>query len=100
MKIEASATVAISNEAMTLRKKGIEVFDFSAGDLILQNHPVIIDAIKNIRPFSPYSPVPGLPELREEAARLYNAKPSEVIITPGGKVCPLCNLISPFKSRR
>lgn len=85
MKIETSATVAISNEAMTLRKKGIEVFDFSAGDLVLQNHPVIIDAIKNIKPFSPYSPVPGLPELREEAARLYNAKPSEVIITPGGK---------------
>lgn len=70
---------------MVLRKKGIEVFDFSAGDLILQNHPLIIEAIKNIKPFSPYSPVPGLPELREEAARLYHANPSEIIITPGGK---------------
>ncbi|MFN4175066.1 MAG: pyridoxal phosphate-dependent aminotransferase, partial [Parachlamydiaceae bacterium] len=85
MKIETSATVAISNEAMALRKKGIEVYDFSAGDLILQNHPLIIEAIKNLKPFSPYSPVPGLPELREEAALRYNAKPSEIIITPGGK---------------
>lgn len=85
MKVETSATVAISNEAMSLRKKGIQVYDFSAGDLVLQNHPVIIEAIKNIKPFSPYAPVPGLPELREEAARIYNAKPSEVIITPGGK---------------
>ena len=85
MKIEASATVAISNEAMSLRNQGITVYDFSAGDLIIENHPLIIEAIKNIKPFSPYSPVPGIPELREAAAHHYHAKPSEVIVTPGGK---------------
>ncbi len=83
----------ISAEADRMKKSGIHVFNFSAGDPILNNHPTILEAAKQAlkEAISPYAPVAGLIELRSLASewmnRRYQTKyaVSETIVTCGGK---------------
>lgn len=60
--LESSATGSIHAKILELKNAGEKVFDFSAGDIDLLNHPVIaesvVEAVKEGK--SPYSPVAGI----------------------------------------
>ena len=91
--LKPSATGIISSKASEMRKNGIHVHNFAAGDPILANHPVILKAaaLAVSEGVSPYAPIAGLIELRQAAAdwmnRRYDSKfdVSQTIVTCGGK---------------
>jgi aspartate/methionine/tyrosine aminotransferase len=85
MKTELSPTIAISNQAHALRREGKVVYDFSAGDPTIANHPLVIESFKSISPHSPYPPTYGITELRKEAADWVGTEAENVLVTPGGK---------------
>jgi len=88
-----SATVSINGMAMKKRAIGERIFNFAAGDPVLDNHPKIIQkAIEHAeRRKCPYPPVEGIPELRSLAAQWVNAscqtnyQKENVLVTCGGK---------------
>jgi Aspartate/tyrosine/aromatic aminotransferase len=83
----------ISAQADRMRKGGLHIFNFAAGDPILKNHPAILEAADKVlkEGVSPYAPVAGLLELRTLAAdwmnRRYQSSYSvnETMVTCGGK---------------
>lgn len=89
--MKPSATGLIAARANQLREQGIEVHDFGAGDPVLPNHPILIQAAQEALGSSPYAPTAGLTELREEVAawmnRRYDSafKTENVAVTVGGK---------------
>ncbi|EKE08661.1 MAG: hypothetical protein ACD_17C00063G0004 [uncultured bacterium] len=91
--LKPSATGVINAQADRMRKSGIHVFNFAAGDPILPNHPAILEAANRAiqEGISPYAPIAGLTELRTLAAdwmnRRYQAQYdiSQTIVTCGGK---------------
>jgi aspartate aminotransferase len=92
-RIEISATMAINNEATTLRAKGVDLVDFGAGEphFTTPEHikQAAIEAIQ--QNFTKYTPVAGIKPLREAiAARHHSDFGSsytfdETIATTGGK---------------
>lgn len=91
--LSASATVTINALAMKKRRDGEKIYNFSAGDPVLKNHPKIIGmAIKHAEHgVNPYPPVEGIPELRRLAAEWMNVtcqthySKENVLVTCGGK---------------
>src|SRR5579872_829467 len=91
--LKPSATGIISSAAIQMRKEGIHVYNFAAGDPVLPNHPAILEAAKAAidEKMSPYAPIAGLIELRKAAAdwmnRRYqcNYSNEETVVTAGGK---------------
>ncbi len=92
-RIEISATMAINNDATTLRSQGVDLVDFGAGEphFATPEHIKLaaIDAIhKN---FTKYTAVAGIKELREAIAARHkqdfasNYSWDETIVTTGGK---------------
>jgi aspartate/methionine/tyrosine aminotransferase len=92
--VAASATLAITNQANTLRAAGKPVIGFGAGEPDFPTPAYIVDAARvavddpaNHR----YTPAAGLPPLRSAVAAAmerssgYRVDPSEVVITNGGK---------------
>ena len=83
----------MASKADLLRKQGAHVFNFSTGDPILVNHPIVLSAAKTALEdgLSPYAPVAGLLELRQLAAAWMNHRygtaldSSQTIVTCGGK---------------
>jgi aspartate aminotransferase len=92
-RIEISATMAINNEATTLRSQGVDLVDFGAGEPHFATPEHIkqagIDAIQNN--FTKYTAVAGIKELREAVTARHrqdfasNYSFDECIITTGGK---------------
>ena len=92
-RIEISATMAINNEAATMRAQGADVVDFGAGEphFTTPEHikQAAIEAIQNN--FTKYTPVAGIKELREAIAERHkqdfgsNYSFDETIATTGGK---------------
>lgn len=88
-----SVTGAINTAAEQMRKKGIHVFNFAAGDPVVANHPSILQAAKKAmqEEMSPYAPIAGLSELRRLAADWMNRRYqsqyeiNETMVTCGGK---------------
>ncbi len=91
--LKPSATGIISLKANQLREKGVHVFNFAAGDPILANHPVVLEAARAAiqTGMSPYAPIAGLTQLRELAADWMNGRyragytPDQTVVTCGGK---------------
>jgi len=89
--LKPSATGAISAKAMKMRDQGIHVYNFAAGDPVLANHPVIIEAAQAALGMSPYAPIAGLTELRKSAADWMNRRYGsqyeidQTVVTCGGK---------------
>lgn len=91
--MKPSATGAISAKAQEMRAKGIRVYNFAAGDPVLPNHPLLLQAAQKVlqEGHSPYAPIAGLTELRTAAAdwmnRRYGSslKVDETVVTVGGK---------------
>ena len=92
-RIEISATMAINNEATTLRSQGVDLVDFGAGEPHFATPEHIkqagIEAILNN--FTKYTAVAGIKELREAVAARHKADFDsnytfdETIVTTGGK---------------
>lgn len=91
--IKPSATLAVSARAASLRAEGKQVLNFSAGEPDFAPPPTVtravIDQLDGAR--VPYSPVPGLPALRDAAAAELSAyhgrdfARSEILISCGAK---------------
>jgi aspartate aminotransferase len=92
-RIEISATMAINNEATTLRSQGVDLVDFGAGEPHFPTPEHIkqagIEAIQNN--FTKYTAVAGIKELREAVVGRHkqdfgsNYTFDESIVTTGGK---------------
>jgi aspartate/methionine/tyrosine aminotransferase len=92
--IAASATLAVDAKARALRAAGRPVIGFGAGEPDFPTPDYIVQAAQRacVDPrFHKYSPVAGLPELREAVAAKtardsgFTATASQVLITNGGK---------------
>ncbi len=91
--LKPSATLAINAKAKALKAKGIDIVNLSAGepDFDTPEHikEAAVEAIKD--GFTRYTPVPGIPELREAiCARIkqdyrLDYTPEEVVVTCGAK---------------
>ena len=96
--VSESATLKLNAAVQAMKAAGIDVVNLTAGEPDF-NVPeaakaAVIDALKNNR--SKYTPVPGIPELRQAVADKTNLQqpsvarkrpwsPAEVVVTNGGK---------------
>ena len=92
--IAESATMAVTAKAKALRAQGVNVIGFGAGEPDFPTPDHIVEAaVKACRDpkMHKYGPAAGMPELREAVAAKtlrdsgYDAAPSQVLITNGGK---------------
>ena len=92
-RIEISATMAINNDATTLRAQGVDLVDFGAGEphFATPEH-IKLAAIEAIQKnFTKYTAVAGIKELREAIAARHEQdfgssySWDETIVTTGGK---------------
>jgi len=91
--IKPSPTIAISSLAGEMKRKGINVINFSAGQPDFHTPENIkeagIQAIRNNH--TKYTPAPGIPEIREAICRKFKRDndleytPDQVIVSAGGK---------------
>ena len=91
--ISPSATLKVAAEAERLRRAGVDVVDFSAGepDFPTPEHVKVAGKAAIDANFTRYTVVAGIPELREAICARYKhdygieVVPGEVIVTAGGK---------------
>jgi len=92
--IAESATLAVDSKAKALKAAGRPVIGFGAGEPDFSTPQYIVDAAVQaaaLPRYHRYTPVPGLPELREAVAAKtlrdsgYAVDASQVLITNGGK---------------
>lgn len=91
--LSESATIAISTLASELKAKGRDILSFSAGEPDFDTPQVIKDeAIRALNSgFTKYTPVPGIPELREAIAKKLKKEnglsytPKQVLVSNGAK---------------
>ena len=91
--VSASATLKVAAEAERLRRAGINVVDFSAGepDFPTPEHVKAAGKAAIDANFTRYTVVAGIPELREAICARYTrdygieVTPAEVLVTAGGK---------------
>src|ERR1700709_2855793 len=92
--IAPSATLAVDAKAKALKAAGESVIGFGAGEPDFATPAHIVDAAIaacSVPANHHYSPIPGLPELREAIAQKtlrdsgVEVKASQVIVTNGGK---------------
>ena len=91
--VSASATLKVAAEAERLRRAGVDVVDFSAGEPDFPTPEHVKEAGKAAidANFTRYTAAAGIPELREAIcaryARDYGVEvvPAEVLLTAGGK---------------
>jgi aspartate aminotransferase len=91
--VAPSATLKMAAEAERLRREGVKVVDFSAGEPDFPTPEHVKAAGKKAIDdnFTRYTPASGIPELREAICRRYQndygvtITPAEVLMTVGGK---------------
>ncbi len=91
--VSASATLKVAAEAERLRRAGVSVVDFSAGepDFPTPEHVKAAGKAAIDENFTRYTVAAGIPELRAAIAARYKADysvditPAEVLVTVGGK---------------
>jgi aspartate aminotransferase len=92
-RIGESATLRVSRLASELRRAGVSVVDFGAGEPDFPSPPVAVEAARRAlaEGFTRYTPGSGIPELRSEVADLYRRQhgapwtSAQSVITVGGK---------------
>ncbi len=93
--ISESITLAVSAKANAMKKAGIDVVGFGAGEPDFDTPAFIKDAAKTAldKGQTKYTPTPCLPELREAIAKKFNVenglpyKPDQITTGSGGKHC-------------
>ncbi|MBM3819746.1 MAG: pyridoxal phosphate-dependent aminotransferase [Acidimicrobiia bacterium] len=91
--VQPSATLKVAAEADRLRRAGVDVVDFSAGepDFPTPEHVKAAGKAAIDANFTRYTVTPGIPELRQAVADRYKrdygveVAPTEVLMTVGGK---------------
>jgi len=92
-RIKPSVTLAVTAKAKALKKQGVDIVNFAAGELDFDTPENIKQAGKKAidEGKTRYTPVPGMPELREAVAAKFKREnnieysPDEVLISCGGK---------------
>jgi aspartate aminotransferase len=93
--VSESITLAVSAKAAAMKKAGVDVVGFGAGEPDFDTPAFIKDAVKTAldKGQTKYTPTPCLPELREAIAKKFNAenglpyKPDQITTGAGGKHC-------------
>ncbi len=93
--VSESITLAVSAKAAAMKKAGIDVVGFGAGEPDFDTPGFIKDAAKQAldNGQTKYTPTPSFPELREAIARKFNSennlpyKPDQITLGAGGKHC-------------
>src|SRR5271154_6890192 len=93
--VSESITLAVSAKAAAMKKAGIDVVGFGAGEPDFDTPGFIKDAVKAAldKGQTKYTPTPCLPELREAIAKKFNIenglpyKPDQITTGSGGKHC-------------
>src|ERR1700735_1619750 len=93
--VSDSITLAVSAKASAMKKAGIDVVGFGAGEPDFDTPAFIKEAAKTAldKGQTKYTPTPCLPELREAISKKFNAenglpyKPDQVTTGAGGKHC-------------
>jgi aspartate aminotransferase len=91
--IPPSATLALNAKANQLKAQGVDIVNFGVGEPDFDTPNNIREAaIRAIQEgFTRYTPVGGIPELKEAIARKFEAdyglsyKPAEIVVSCGGK---------------
>ncbi len=101
--LKPSATLAVSAKAQELKAQGKDILSVSVGEPDFATPDHICRAAKEAidAGFTRYTPVPGIPELRNAAAAYFNrfygvaAEAEHIIISNGGKHClyNLCQVL-------
>jgi aspartate aminotransferase len=92
-RIGESATLRVSRLANDLKRAGVSVVDFGAGEPDFPSPPVAVEAARRAlaEGFTKYTPGSGIPELRAAVAELYRRDfgapwtAAQSVITVGGK---------------
>ncbi len=99
--ITASATLALNARAKQLASTGHTVYNLTAGELSIETPPYIRSAVATKLNQNKYSPVNGLPELRQaianHARKFYGLnwiEPENVVVTGGAKPAIYAALLS------
>src|SRR5215212_7280508 len=90
-----SITLAVSAKANAMKKAGIDVVGFGAGEPDFDTPAFIKDAVKAAldKGQTKYTPTPCLPELKQAIAEKFNRennlpyKPEQITVGAGGKHC-------------
>lgn len=91
--IGESATLKMARRASELRRQGVDIADFGAGEPDFPSPRVAVEAARRALAdgFTKYTPAAGTPELREALARSYRERhgapweAGEVVVTVGAK---------------
>jgi aspartate aminotransferase len=92
-RIGESATLRVTRRAAELKRAGVSLVDFGAGEPDFSSPPEVVEAARRAlaEGFTRYTPGSGIPELREEVADLYRREhkapwtAAQSVITVGGK---------------
>ena len=93
--VSESITLAVSAKANAMKKAGVDVVGFGAGEPDFDTPPFIKEAAKAAldKGQTKYTPTPCLPELRQAIAEKFNRdnglpyKPEQITTGAGGKYC-------------
>src|SRR6478672_1962380 len=93
--VSESITLAVSAKANAMKKAGIDVVGFGAGEPDFDTPGFIKEAAKQAldKGHTKYTPTPSIPELRAAIAEKFNRdnrlpyKPEQITIGAGGKHC-------------
>jgi aspartate aminotransferase len=93
--VSESITLAVSAKAAAMKKAGIDVVGFGAGEPDFDTPAFIKDAAKTAldKGMTKYTPTPCVPELKEAIAKKFNTenglpyKPDQITTGAGGKHC-------------
>ena len=104
--VSASATLKVAAEAERLRRAGVDVVDFSAGepDFPTPEHVKSAGKAAIDADFTRYTAAAGIPELREAICARYardygiEVTPAEVLVTAGGKQALFNSALALFDS--
>src|SRR3954463_12539855 len=93
--VSESITLAVTAKAAALKKAGVDVIGFGAGEPDFDTPAFIKDAAKQAldKGQTKYTPTPSIPELRTAIAEKFNRennlpyKPEQITLGAGGKHC-------------
>ena len=91
-KVEKSQTLLLNEQSRRLQQAGRNVYKFGFGQSPFLPPQSVIERLQSAAHMKDYSPVQGIPELREAVARFHrqvdgvNVEAEDVVIAPGSKI--------------
>lgn len=91
-RVEKSQTLLLNEQSRRLQQEGRNVYKFGFGQSPFLPPQPVIERLQSAAHQKDYSPVAGIPELREAVARFHrqldgvDIEPEDVLIAPGSKI--------------